>query len=81
MNDNCTFTIQLRGQVSQAEISAMSPVAGLVVARAAPDSTSFTISTDQSGLIGLLRYLHGLGYIILSMTRAEQADLEDKDRR
>ncbi len=81
MNDICTFTIQLRGQLSQAEISAMSPVSGIALERAEPGSTAFTISMDQSGLIGLLRYLHGLGYIILSMTRAEQADLEDKDRR
>ncbi len=81
MNDICTYTIQLRGQLSQAELSAMSPVAGIAVERAAPGSTTFTISTDQSGLIGLLRYLHGLGYIILSMTRAEKVEtlVETKD--
>jgi hypothetical protein len=30
-------------------------------------ATLFTVCTDQSGLIGLMRHLHGLGFVFLSV--------------
>jgi hypothetical protein len=38
---------------------------------ATPDAAQFSIHTDQSGLIGLLRHLHSLGLIFLSVQRQE----------
>ncbi len=73
MKDVCAYSIELRGQLSDGEISAMSPTVQLKVECAGLSSTHLTIHTDQSGLIGLLRYLHGLGYIILSMIRTENS--------
>jgi hypothetical protein len=65
MNDICVYHIQLRGQVDEDEINAMSP---LYMVREWVDTavTQFTIRTDQSGLIGLMRHLHRLGFVFLS---------------
>jgi hypothetical protein len=68
MNDSCTYTIQLRGQVSAGEINALGPLQ-MTVEKAEAGATWFTIHTDQSGLIGLMRHLHGLGLVFLSMNR------------
>jgi hypothetical protein len=67
MNDACTYHIQLDGQVDEGEVNAMTPLQ-ITLERAEPAATLFSVSTDQSGLIGLLRHLHGLGLILLSVT-------------
>ena len=61
------YHIQLRGQIDEDEINTMSP---LQMARERGDTavTQFTVHTDQSGIIGLMRHLHGLGYVFLSVT-------------
>lgn len=66
MNNQGFYYIQLRGQVDEVEINGMSP---LLLVRESGDTavTQFTVHTDQSGLVGLLRHLHGLGYVFLSV--------------
>ena len=66
-----TYHIQIRGQVDEAEINAMSPLEMRVVGEETAVSSTIIVYTDQSGLIGLLRHLHGLGYDFLSMNRKE----------
>ena len=66
MNDIRTYLIQLRGQVNESDLDAMSPIQ-MTVIRADTASTLFTICTDQSGLIGLLRHLHGRGFVLLAV--------------
>jgi hypothetical protein len=66
MNDIFTYHIRLRGQVDEGEINAMSPLE-ITVERANQAATLITVRTDQSGLIGLLRHLHGLGFVLLSV--------------
>jgi hypothetical protein len=68
MNDMCTYLIQLRGQVDEGEINAMSPLQ-MTMERGDTAATVFTVRTDQSGLIGLLRHLHGLGLALVSVRR------------
>jgi hypothetical protein len=68
MNDICAYLIQLRGQVNEDEINAMSPLQ-MTVKQMDAASTLLTVSTDQSGLIGLMRHLHGLGFVFLSVKR------------
>ena len=65
--NNCVYHIQLRGQVNEEEINEMSP---LLLVREAGDTavTQLSVATDQSGLIGLMRHLHGLGYVFLSVS-------------
>ncbi len=66
MNDICTYHIQIRGQAEESEINAMSPLQ-MTVVRVNQAATLFSVCTDQSGLIGLLRHLHGLGFVFLSV--------------
>jgi hypothetical protein len=68
MNDICTYLIQLCGQVDESDLDEMSPIQ-MTVVRADAASTLFTVCTDQSGLIGLLRHLHGRGFVLLSVYR------------
>lgn len=72
MKDNCTYHIELQGQVSEEEINARSPQR-VTAEPAGPDCTRLAFSTDQSGLVGLIGYLHGLGFAILSMKRLENS--------
>ncbi len=66
MNDICTYLIQLCGQVNESDLNAMSPIQ-MTVVRVDTASMLLTVCTDQSGLIGLLRHLHGRGFVLLSV--------------
>ncbi len=68
MNDICTYRVWLRGRVEEDEINAMSPLQ-MLVERSEFRATVLSACTDQSGLIGLIRHLHGLGLVILSIDR------------
>jgi hypothetical protein len=68
MHEPCIYQIEVRGQVDESDLNAMSPIQTTRV-RADPVATLLTIHTDQSGLIGLLRHLHGRGFVFLSIRR------------
>jgi hypothetical protein len=68
MHAICTYQIAVRGRVGATELNAKSPHEMSIVQSAA-SATRFTVRTDQSGLIGLLRHLHGRGFVLLSVTR------------
>jgi hypothetical protein len=70
MDDMGTYLVQLRGKVDEGEINATSPI-HMTVARTGTDASLLAMSTDQSGLIGLLRHLHGLGYVLVSVRRVD----------
>ncbi len=60
------YHIELRGQIDEKEVNEMSPL--LVVCKGGDTTvTQFIVKTDQSGLIGLMRHLHSLGYVFLSV--------------
>jgi hypothetical protein len=74
MDKLCTYQIEVRGQVDENDLNAMSPLQMTLVRMGAFEegqhgSTFFTIHTDQSGLIGLLRHLHARGFVFLSVRR------------
>lgn len=71
MNDICTYLVWLRGHVETDEINTMSPVE-IAVERSDGHATLLSARTDQSGLIGLMRHLHGLGLVALSIDRKEE---------
>ncbi len=54
------FLIQVQGQVDVKELNALSPHQ-MDAVQAAPTGTRFAICTDQSGLIGMLRFLDNYG--------------------
>jgi hypothetical protein len=66
MHAVCTYHIEVRGQVDEDSLNASSPLQ-MTVVREDTTRTLFTICTDQSGLIGLMRYLHGRGFVLLSV--------------
>ncbi|MBN1315964.1 MAG: hypothetical protein JXA42_10865 [Anaerolineales bacterium] len=68
MQQICTYHIEVRGQVEENGLNKMSPLEMKVV-RADAAATLFQIRTDQSGLVGLIRHLHGRGFVLLSVIR------------
>ncbi len=68
MHAICTYHIEVRGQVDENTFNAMSPLQ-MTVVREDTAATLFTICADQSGLIGLIRHLHGRGFVLLSVYR------------
>ncbi len=76
MNDICSYTIKLHGQVSESEINALSPFQ-MKVRQAEANGTLLILYADQSGLVGLIRHLHGLGFLILSFERIENKKESD----
>jgi hypothetical protein len=68
MNNLRTYHILIEGQVAQEEINATSPLQ-MTLERTDVAATLFSICTDQSGLVGLLRHLHARGLVLLSMYR------------
>ena len=74
MHEPCTYQIKVRGQVNEDDLNTASPLQiALVQAEAGGEdphaATLFTICADQSGLIGLIRHLHGRGFVLLSVRR------------
>lgn len=74
MHEPCIYRIKVRGQVGASDLNAMSPSQITMVQADADEehphaATLFTIHADQSGLIGLIRHLHGRGLVLLSVTR------------
>jgi hypothetical protein len=68
MQTHCTYQIELQGRVSEEKLNAVGPLS-VHVTRIADDASSLMIHADQAGLIGLMRYLHGQGFVILSLDR------------
>jgi hypothetical protein len=68
MHDICTYQIEVRGGVHENDLNAQSPLEAKLV-RVDTVATLFTIQADQSGLIGLIRHLHGRGFVLLSVYR------------
>jgi hypothetical protein len=73
MDERIPYTIQLLGQVNDRELNALSPLQ-MHIEQAGPRVTLVSVCTDQSGIIGLIRHLHNLGLVFLSLRRAD-ADL------
>lgn len=66
-----TYRILLGGVVAESDLNAASPLQ-VTVLQTSTAATRLSVCTDQSGLIGLLRYLHGLGFVLLEVKRLPQ---------
>jgi hypothetical protein len=71
MDDICTYHIELQGQLDERDLSLTGPLS-LAFLRQGPSSTLVTVRADQSGLIGLLRHLHGRGLVLLSVSTSRR---------
>jgi hypothetical protein len=63
MHSICTYRIEIQGQLEENDFNKMSPHR---IADVCQDSavTQFVVFTDQSGLIGLIRYLHEQNFVL-----------------
>jgi hypothetical protein len=66
MNNLYTYHILIEGQATEDEINASSTLQ-MTLEQIDTTATLFSVCTDQSGLIGLLRHLHARGLVLLSM--------------
>jgi hypothetical protein len=72
MEDFFNYQIRIRGQVEAEDLNAASPLQ-LSVELADQNVTLISVYTDQAGVIGLMRHLHGLGFQLLSVIRDSQS--------
>lgn len=79
MQDANTYTIEIRGQVRPEDLAMLCPP-GYRVLQAAPEGLAFTVATDQSGLIGLLRHLHSRGIVFEAVRRGLTPSLKGRGR-
>ncbi|MBN1372753.1 MAG: hypothetical protein JW987_12505 [Anaerolineaceae bacterium] len=68
MTDVCRYAITILGTVTEEDLNTTSPLA-VTVAEVANDRTQVTLLSDQAGMVGVIRHLHGLGLILLSIDR------------
>lgn len=64
----CAYHIRLQGTVNETDLKAGSPLT-IQIIQADATATTLEIQTDQSGMIGVIRYLHGQGFLLLSVVR------------
>jgi hypothetical protein len=67
MDERCTYQLEVRGHMDEQDLKATSPVQ-MTAVRVDAVSMRFTVRTDQSGILGLIRYLHGRGLALLSLS-------------
>lgn len=68
VHDFGTYHILVRGAVEGEVLNAGSPLQMTIVEHDTV-ATRLTVFTDQSGLIGVMRHLHGMGFVLLSVQR------------
>ena len=71
MHDICTYYVEVQEQIDENVFNNTSPLQITIVV-AEQKMTLFTICTDQSGLVGLIRHLHRRGFVLLSLSRKRQ---------
>jgi hypothetical protein len=71
LDERTRYTITIEGSVDPALADWCGPLS--MESREMPDGTRVTvlsgINSDQSGLVGILRHLHGLGIVLLYVER------------
>lgn len=70
MEDICTYKIEVQGGVDEKDLNAMSPLQ-MTAVRVDTATMMFTVRADQSGLVGLMRHLHGRGLVFRSIARID----------
>ncbi len=75
MEDVNSYHIRVRGPVDEADLNAGSPL-HLIVAESGPEAALLIFSADQAGMVGLIRHLHGLGYVLLAVIRCPDTSVK-----
>ena len=61
-----SYSLKLRGEPGEDFLNSFCP-AGTVLELVGEDTLLTNICTDQSGILGLIRYLHNMGVTILEL--------------
>jgi hypothetical protein len=64
------YLIEVMGILHEADINPASPY-DLKRTGVGATATTFSVVSDQAGLIGLLRFLHGRGLVLQSVSRVQ----------
>jgi len=80
MDNQCTFLIKIRGAANESDINLLAP-RELKVRHSSSRDTLLVVPSDQSGLLGVLSYLHGLGFEFLSIIRLDVPRVEIEETR
>ncbi|MEA4906050.1 MAG: hypothetical protein GYA17_05950 [Chloroflexi bacterium] len=70
MGDAGIYYIRVRGLLAAGDIEPFSPP-GLHIAPLGEEGSLLSVCTDQAGVIGLIRSLHGMGIILQALERQE----------
>ena len=70
MQDLSAYQIEVKGQLNGDDFNATSPIQ-VSVEDVSDTRSIFTFLADLSGLIGLIRFLHRQGFIIISISRQQ----------
>lgn len=78
LDEQADYVIRIQGRIDGILVDWFGPVniASAVVDGDRAVTTLSGIVTDQAGLVGLLRHLHGLGVVLLSVERVASRQYE-----
>ena len=68
MLEQYLYQIEIQGKLDSKTLSSASPYRVSEIS-VSVDSTLFTFRADQSGFVGMIRFLHQQGYVLLSSRR------------
>ena len=73
LNSQHVYEITVRGEIDVSWLTGFGEVDDQIdiIARGGHQSTRLKIVMDQAGLVGLIRRLHGLGIVLISIRQVE----------
>ena len=71
------YRIEVEGRINEETFNTASPIQ-IKVENPQHSSTLVTVYTDQSGIIGLLRHLHRLGFVVIALKRKKKGIENEK---
>ena len=82
LDEQSTYVIRIQGYGEESLVDWFGPanVASSVDEGGRAVTTLTDIVTDQAGLMGLLRHLHGLGIVLLSVARIQAESVAQKSK-
>ena len=72
MEETQIYRSVVRGELQAADVRTIGPH-GLAVEPAGVGYTRLSVCTDQAGLVGLIRFLHGMGLALVSLESGDPA--------
>lgn len=78
MHDLSVYQIIIKDRLEENNFNAISPIQ-IAIEKVSDLETTFKIYSDQSGLVGLIRFLHRQGFLIFSIFRQRYVFSKDEN--